>query len=229
MASMGMLGAVGGAAGGFGKAMMLELETARQERLATLKATQDRETNKLNNAERHDYATKDREAAQEFSLDKLKQEDDMARSRMTDQDEMARARQRDQNQFTLDSRQDPEKVRTYQMLLDRGLPDEEAKAAAFGSTASETMAYKPITEEGVDEYGNPTTSTLGYQGLGNRGTVGPYVPNQPQGAQPPPKEPSKIDPAQEEMMIQQIMDANKGKDEAWAKQYLEYLAAEGKL
>jgi len=71
MASMGMLGAVSGAAGGFSKVMMADMEEARATRLENLRTQNNRETNTMNNTQRHEQAMTQQAQGQEFSLAEL--------------------------------------------------------------------------------------------------------------------------------------------------------------
>lgn len=71
MASMGMLGAVSGAAGGMAKIMMGDIEEARNMRLEQLRSTNARETNKMNNDQRHANSMEQAAKGQEYSLAEL--------------------------------------------------------------------------------------------------------------------------------------------------------------
>jgi len=73
MASMGLLGAVSGAAGGASKMLMADMEEARATRLENLRTTNTRETNRINNDQRNEQAMAQLDKGQEYSLAELAQ------------------------------------------------------------------------------------------------------------------------------------------------------------
>lgn len=238
MASMGMLGAAGGAAGGFGKAMLMEIETARQERLATLKSTQARETNKQNNDQRHENAMTQLDKGQEYSLAELtargeadkeqvshaQSVKDASASSYTDEydDNGQLTGQRDSktNEWKSAGKnanttriKSPDKLVIADSLKAMGVDNEKLVNFIMGDSSEEEVQRKLMMEM-----------------AGNSSVMPEDIParvNEMMGMLYPPDAPgpggSQQGGGERQSKLKQIMDANPGKDEAWAEGYLKHL------
>lgn len=230
MASMGMLGALSGAAGGFSKVMMADMEEARATRLSTLKSEQARETNKLNNADRHANAMAQLDKGQEYSLAELaaRGEQDVATAQsksdikqserpqyediLDDSGAITGQRESGTNEWsaagatTKSNIKSPDKLVIAKQLQDWGVDPEKITNFVTG-------------DKGEAEVKRELTLELAKDSLIDPVDVAPRVEEMMRLMYP--------DPAggggDREADIQKILEANPGRDAKWAEGYLTHL------
>jgi hypothetical protein len=180
MPSLGMLGAIGGAAKGFESFLSEELAMQRREKLENLRTSNDRETNRLSNNQRHENRLAEIETQNKnsISLTHLKQAGDLAVEQVRQQDDSA-------------SVEYMKYLTTPKEQGGAGLTHEQALEAQ-GRNSDPYRRAQPIMEARVDEKGNPV-----YDGAGNpiedfkgyqilEGGSIRFVPAAPMGGQPAP-------------------------------------------
>lgn len=174
MASMGMLGAMAGAAGGVQKGAMMQMEEDRERRLAEIRGRIQSKNQEASDTRRHQDRMAELKQQDEYSLQRHLQEDKDARARIDLQDEKARARTADDRAY-----QESNRAR-YEDILDkdgnivgsRNMQTNEPSMFSKNAADQETFTWKEDTA--TNDMGEE--STRGYQALGNRGTRGEYVP-----------------------------------------------------
>lgn len=173
MASMGMLGAMAGAAGGVQKGAMMQMEEDRERRLAEIRGRIQSKNQEASDTRRHQDRMAELKQQDEYSLQRHLQEDKDARARIDLQDEKARARTADDRAY-----QESNRAR-YEDILDkdgnivgsRNMQTNEPSMFSKNAADQETFTWKPDTA--TNDLGEE--ETRGYQALGNRGSKGEYV------------------------------------------------------